>query len=152
MGLLHSNPLKTNLLFGRLGKFTAAFCAGLLAFNASAAALNIGDPSTFGCTTIDLGLTPGVIYYLFVKYDGSKLGSVVWFVGDLSGSVTIPKSWAGLALSRGTLFKEEGGGGSVPDTGATAILWQRAQPPPCPAALPEALIRKRFSKLRGLTL
>ena len=84
---------------------------------------NTASPALNGSsTTIDRGLTPGVIYYLFAKYDGSNRGSVVWFVGDLSGSVTIPKSWTGLALSKGTLFKEEGGGGSVPDSGATAIL------------------------------
>ena len=176
--------MKTNLLSGkRLGIFAAAFYAGLLAFNASAAALTIGDASTFGyvflgipsgdserlnyvnhlagmapgtldsfsgqtfirtlnnpgpgfpnypnaappalngfSTTINLGPTVGVFDYLFAKYDGSNQGSVVWFVGDLSGSVTIPASWTGPGLSRWTLFKEEGGGGNVPDSGSTVIL------------------------------
>ena len=176
--------MKTNLLSGKkLGIFAAAFYAGLLAFNASAPALTIGDASTFGyvflgipsgdserlnyvnhlagmapgtlesfsgqtfirtlnnpgpgfpnypnaappalngfSTTINLGSTVGVFDYLFAKYDGSNQGSVVWFVGDLSGSVTIPASWTGPGLSRWTLFKEEGGGGNVPDSGSTVIL------------------------------
>jgi len=176
--------MKTNLLSGKkLGIFAAAFYAGLLAFNASAPALTIGDASTFGyvflgipsgdserlnyvnhlagmapgtlesfsgqtfirtlnnpgpgfpnypnaappalngfSTTINLGPTVGVFDYLFAKYDGSNQGSVVWFVGDLSGSVTIPASWTGPGLSRWTLFKEEGEGGNVPDSGSTVIL------------------------------
>jgi hypothetical protein len=176
--------MKTNLLSGRkLGMFVAAFCAGLLAFNVSAAALTIGDVSTLGyvflgipsgdldrlnyvnhlagmapgtldsfsgqtfirtlnnpgpgfpnypkaappalngsSTTIDLGLTAGAFDYLFAKYDGPNQGSVVWFVGDMSGSVTIPASWTGLGLSKWTLVKEDGGGGNVPDSGSTVIL------------------------------
>ena len=177
------NPMKTNLLSRRKpGIFAAALSAILLAVNASATALTIGDASTFGYvflgipsadsdrlsyvnhlagmtpgtldsfsgqtfirtlnnpgpgfpnypnatypalngfgTTIDLGLTAGVCDYLFAKYDGSSQGSVVWFVGDLSGSVTIPASWTGVGLSRWTLFKE-GGRENVPDSGSTIIL------------------------------
>ena len=176
--------MKTKLLSAKKpGIFAAAFCACLLAFNVSAAALTIGDASTFGYvflgipsgdperlnyvnhlagmapgtldsfsgqifirtlnnpgpgfpnypnaappalngsgTIINLGPTAGVSDYLFAKYDGPNQGSVVWFVGDLSWSVTIPGSWTGLGLSRWTLFKEEGGGGNVPDSGSAVIL------------------------------
>ena len=175
--------MKINLLSAKKpGIFAAAFCACLLAFNVCAAALTIGDASTFGYvflgipsgdperlnyvnhlagmapgtldsfsgqtfirtlnnlgpgfpnypnvappalngfgTTINLGPTTGVFDYLFAKYDGANQGSVVWFVGDLSGSVTIPASWTGIGLSKWTLFKE-GGGGNVPDSSSTVML------------------------------
>jgi VPDSG-CTERM motif len=85
---------------------------------------NAAPPALNGfTTTIDLGPTTGVFDCLFAKYGGPNQGSVVWFVGDLSGSVTIPVSWTGVGLSRWTLFKEEeGGGGNVPDSGSTVVL------------------------------
>jgi hypothetical protein len=179
--------MKTDLLPRRkLGIFAVALSAILLAFNVSAAALTIGDASTFGyvflgipsgdsdrlnyvnhlagmtpgtldsfsgqtfirtlnnpgpgfpnytnadppalngsSTAIDLGPTAGAYDYLFAKYDGPNQGSVVWFVGDLSGSMTIPASWTGVGLSRWTLFKE-GGRENVPDSGATIVLFSTA--------------------------
>lgn len=73
-------------------------------------------------TTINLGT--GLYSYLFAKYDGPNAGSEVWFVGNLSGIITIPA--VGLAgqnygLSGWTLFGP-GSGGHVPDGGATAAL------------------------------
>jgi len=84
---------------------------------------NVALPALNGSsTTIDLGPTAGLFDCLFAKYDGHNQGSVVWFVGDLSGTVTIPGSWTGLGLSKWTLFREEGGGGNVPDSGSTIVL------------------------------
>jgi len=84
---------------------------------------NAAPPALSGSgTIIKLGTTAGISDYLFAKYDGPNQGSVVWFVGDLSGNVTIPGSWTGLGLSRWTLFKEEGGGGNVPDSSSTVML------------------------------
>jgi PEP-CTERM motif len=40
-------------------------------------------------TTIDLG-AGGFYDYLFAKYDGPNYGSEVWYVGNLSGLITIP--------------------------------------------------------------
>jgi hypothetical protein len=73
-------------------------------------------------TTIDLG-AQGTFLYLFAKYDGPNAGSEVWYVGNLSGIITIPA--VGLAgqnygLSGWTLFRGEGAG--VPDGGATVML------------------------------
>jgi len=73
-------------------------------------------------TTINLG--SGLYSYLFAKYDGPNAGSEVWYVGDLSGTITIPA--VGLAgqnygLSGWTLFGP-GGGGQVPDGGTTVML------------------------------
>jgi hypothetical protein len=76
-------------------------------------------------TSIDLG--DGTLYsYLFAKYDGPNAGSEVWYVGGLSGVITIPGF--GLAgqhygLSGWTLF----GPGAppppgVPDGGTTVML------------------------------
>ena len=73
-------------------------------------------------TSIDLG--NGSLYsYLFAKYDGHNAGSEVWYVGGLSGIITIPA--VGLAgqnygLSGWTLFGP--GVPAVPDGGATVML------------------------------
>jgi VPDSG-CTERM motif len=69
-------------------------------------------------TTINLG--SGLYSYLFAKYDGPNQGSVVWYVGNLSGTVTIPGDWNGYGLSGWTLFGP--GGHGVPDGGTTAML------------------------------
>jgi hypothetical protein len=69
-------------------------------------------------TSIDLG-AGGTYLYLFAKYDGPNYGSEVWYVGDLSGIITIPDTAGGYGLSGWTLF---GSAGSVPDGGTTAML------------------------------
>ncbi len=53
-------------------------------------------------TTIDLGT--GLYSYLFAKYDGPNYGSEVWYVGDLSGIITIPAFGDKYGLSGWTLF------------------------------------------------
>ena len=69
-------------------------------------------------TTINLGT--GLYTYLFAKYDGPNYGSEVWYVGNLSGIITIPLTAGGYGLSGWTLFGP--GGQGVPDGGATAML------------------------------
>jgi hypothetical protein len=69
-------------------------------------------------TSIDLG-AGGTYLYLFAKYDGPNYGSEVWYVGDLSGIITIPDTAGGYGLSGWTLF---GSAGSVPDSGTTVML------------------------------
>jgi hypothetical protein len=69
-------------------------------------------------TSINLG-AGGTYLYLFAKYDGPNYGSEVWYVGDLSGVITIPATAGGYGLSGWTLF---GSAGSVPDGGTTAML------------------------------
>jgi len=82
----------------------------------SAAGAVSGGPSD----TIDLG-AGGTFAYLFAKYDGPNDNSVVWFVGDLSGIITIPQFGpSGYGLSGWILFT--GGGGGVPDGGTTVML------------------------------
>ena len=73
-------------------------------------------------TTINLG-AGGVYSYLFAKYDGPNQGSVIWYVGNLSGTVTIPSDWNGYGLSGSTLFTP---GGQVPEGGATVLLFGAA--------------------------
>jgi VPDSG-CTERM motif len=78
-------------------------------------------------TTINLG--SGLYSYLFAKYDGKNAGSEVWYVGDLSGIITIPATGLkadndadhGYGLSGWTLFGP-GGGNNAPDGGTTAAL------------------------------
>jgi VPDSG-CTERM motif len=74
-------------------------------------------------TSVDLG--DGTLYsYLFAKYDGPNAGSEVWYVGGISGVITIPAD--GLAtgkkygLSGWTLFGP--GVPGVPDGGTTVML------------------------------
>ena len=69
-------------------------------------------------TTINLGT--GLYTYLFAKYDGPNYGSEVWYVGDLSGIITIPATAGGYGLSGWTLFGP--GVPGVPDGGTTAML------------------------------
>jgi hypothetical protein len=72
-----------------------------------------------GGTTIDLG-AGGVFSYLFAKYDGQNDLSLVWYVGNLSGTITIPQLGPlGHGLSGWILFPP---GGQVPDGGATVML------------------------------
>jgi hypothetical protein len=68
-------------------------------------------------TTIDLGT--GLYSYLFAKYDGPNFGAEVWYVGNLSGIITIPATAGGYRLSLWKLF---GPGVGVPDSGATVML------------------------------
>jgi hypothetical protein len=69
-------------------------------------------------TTINLGT--GLYSYLFAKYDGPNYGSEVWYVGNLSGIITIPATAGGYGLSGWTLFGP--GGTGVPDGGTTVML------------------------------
>ena len=70
-------------------------------------------------TTINLG-AGGVFSYLFAKYDGRNDISQVWYVGNLSGILTIPADGPlGHALSGWILFPP---GGQVPDGGTTVML------------------------------
>jgi hypothetical protein len=68
-------------------------------------------------TTIDLGT--GLYSYLFAKYDGPNFGAEVWYVGKLSGIITIPATAGGYRLSLWKLF---GPGVAVPDGGTTVML------------------------------
>jgi hypothetical protein len=75
-----------------------------------------------GSTTIDLG-TGGIYCYLFAKYSGGDEESLrfVWFVGDLSGIITIPELGPnGRHLGDWTLLQCRAAG--VPDGGATVML------------------------------
>jgi VPDSG-CTERM motif len=65
-------------------------------------------------TTIDLGT--GGFTYLFAKYDGPNYGSEVWYVGNLTGIITIPATGGGYGLSGWTLFSSTG---TIPDSGST---------------------------------
>jgi hypothetical protein len=69
--------------------------------------------------TINLG-AGGLYTYLFAKYDGPNYGSEVWYVGNLSGVITVPATAGGVDLSGWTLFRGEGG--QVPDGGTTVML------------------------------
>jgi VPDSG-CTERM motif len=75
-----------------------------------------GNPSSF--TSLNLGT--GVYSYLLAKYDGPGFGSEVWYVGNLSGTITIPEFGSPDGqdqISGWTLFT--GGAVNVPDGGST---------------------------------
>ena len=69
-------------------------------------------------TTINLG-AGGVYTYLFANYSGS--GSEVWYVGNLSGIITLPAVSGLFRLANWTLLGP-GAGVGVPDGGITAML------------------------------
>jgi hypothetical protein len=72
-------------------------------------------------TTINLG-AGGVYSYLFAKYDGQNDISQVWYVGNLSGTITIPQNGpTGHGLSGWILFPP-GGQVHAPDGGTTVML------------------------------
>jgi len=74
-----------------------------------------------GKGTMDLG-TQGTYDYLFAHYGGPRGGfAEVWYVGDLSGLITIPGNAFRHGLSGWALFTAAGGG-AVPDGGTTAML------------------------------
>jgi hypothetical protein len=72
-------------------------------------------------TSINLGAV-GTYTYLFAKYDGPNQGSVVWYVGNLGGTQSIPDTWNGYGLSGWTLFTGGNPPTSLPDGGATVML------------------------------
>jgi hypothetical protein len=71
-------------------------------------------------TSTSINLGTGLYTYLFAKYDGPNYGSEVWYVGNLSGVITIPATAGGYGLSGWTLFGP--GTPGVPDGGTTAML------------------------------
>ena len=81
-----------------------------------AAVFALNGPGTQ--TSINLGT--GLYTYLFAKYDGPNYGSEVWYVGNLSGTITIPATADGYGLSGWTLFGP--GTPGVPDGGTTVML------------------------------
>ena len=71
-------------------------------------------------TMINLG-TQGTYSYLFAHYGGPGGGfAEVWYVGDLSGTISIPAAGLGHGLSGWALFTAPGG--AVPDGGTTVML------------------------------
>ena len=70
--------------------------------------------------SIKLGVQ-GTYNYLFAHYGGSGGGvAEVWYVGNLSGIISIPAIGFGHGLSGWALFTAPGG--AVPDGGITAML------------------------------
>ena len=73
-------------------------------------------------TAAIINLGSGLYTYLFANYDGARSDSAqVWYVGNLSGIITIPEIFGQKRLSGWTLFGP-GAAGAVPDGGATVML------------------------------
>ena len=70
-----------------------------------------------GGRTLDLR-TAGLYTYLFATYSGS--GTEIWYIGNLSGMITIPFLASGHHLTGWTLFGPANFG--VPDGGITVML------------------------------
>ena len=70
-------------------------------------------------TTINLA---GGYTYLLAKYDGQNWGSEVWYVGGLTGNITIPLYGSGdqYAVSHVYLFNPNGA--TVPEGGMSLVL------------------------------
>src|SRR4029077_9818024 len=63
------------------GSYPAAVFAAELSFTP--------DPGGGDSATVDLGT--GGFLYLLGKYDGKNFGSEVWFIGGLTGTITMPE-------------------------------------------------------------
>jgi hypothetical protein len=112
--LVSMTPGTSDTFAGQTFNRTLASCGACTA--TSLPVINGGK----GVTDINLGA--GGFLYLFAKYDGPNAGSEVWYLGGLTGEISIPAQ--GLAgqkygLSGWTLF---GPGVAAPDGGATAAL------------------------------
>lgn len=80
----------------------------------------------FGEEVTDIDLGSGFMY-LLAKYDGQNYGSRVWYVGGLTGEITIPLNGLGdqYAVSHTYLFNpapDNPPGEPVPDGGLTVAL------------------------------
>ena len=70
-------------------------------------------------TDIDLG---SGFLYLLAKYDGPNWGSEVWYVGGLTGHITIPQFGSGNQYGVSHVYLFNGTPPTVPDGGTTAML------------------------------
>ena len=70
-------------------------------------------------TDIDLG---SGFLYLLAKYDGQNWGSEVWYVGGLSGHITIPEFGFEHQYGVSHVYLFNGTPPTVPDGGTTAML------------------------------
>jgi hypothetical protein len=79
-------------------------------------------------STVSINLGTGGFLYLLAKYDGPNYGTEVWYVGGLSGLITIPDAAGGRSgskygISGTSLFSgSTTPGENVPDGGTTALL------------------------------
>ena len=83
--------------------------------------VNVSDITNGTGTSIDLGA--GGSLYLFAKYDGPNAGAEVWYIGGLTGVITIPAK--GLEGQKYGLSGWSIWGGTpttTPDSGTTAAL------------------------------
>ncbi len=75
-------------------------------------------------TSVDLG-SGGTFDYLLAKYDGPNFGTEVWYVGNLSGIITIPAGAGGTSGSKyglsGTMLFLPDPPASVPEPSSLAL-------------------------------
>lgn len=100
-------------------------CGAVTCLDAQSAFKDDSNPSTT--------ITVGDWEYLLGKYDGPNGGSLVFYVGDLTGDVTIPDEWGPddktYGLSHWTVFNTGDGQppppppeGSAPEPGSLALV------------------------------
>src|SRR6185436_9659045 len=68
----------------------------------------LGTQATYGSnlpgSTVNIDLGSGGYLYLLAKYDGPNWGSEVWYVGGLTGIITIPNTGGQYGISGTALF------------------------------------------------
>lgn len=70
-------------------------------------------------TTIDLA---GGYLYLLAKYDGPNWGSQIWYVGGLTGTITIPQFGNGEQYGISHVYLFNPNGETVPEGGMSLVL------------------------------
>jgi hypothetical protein len=83
-----------------------------------------GDATATGANKDDSGVALNIDVsgwtYLLGKYDATRAGSLVWYVGDLDGLVNVQSTLNDKGLSHTTRFN--GGGTKVPEPATLALL------------------------------
>lgn len=84
-----------------------------------------GKYSGLSGSTVTIALGTGIHEYLLAKFDGRNFGNELWYIGGLSGTITIP---TGAGSTGGNQYSSSGnslftpGTTNVPDGGSTALL------------------------------
>ncbi|MGB8169239.1 MAG: VPDSG-CTERM sorting domain-containing protein [Chthoniobacteraceae bacterium] len=107
------------------------FTRSLNSFSSLDAAVFASRTTASDTVTIDLGT--GGYEYLLAKYDGPNYGSEVWYIGGLTGSLSIPSRGGTYGISGTSLFTGTPGtpvgpgpAQSVPDSGSALGMFGSA--------------------------
>ena len=94
------------------------------------ACASCGTVTTTGALKQDNGNTSITVaagtQYILAKYDAAQAGSLIWYIGGVGGTYTLPSTFNGLGLSHTSAFGTTGGGtgpgGGTPEPASLALF------------------------------